>query len=163
MKYNYYLSLGSNIEPRHDHLLKALSELSSIGTIIKKSSIYETEAWGNKEQSNFYNAIVKFKSSLDPRSLITSIKRIEKSIGRKATSHWGPREIDLDIILCQDQTINDSDLKIPHPEFTRRRFILEPLLEIEADDVHVDKNKTIYEILATCEDQSHTSKLDLNW
>jgi 2-amino-4-hydroxy-6-hydroxymethyldihydropteridine diphosphokinase len=163
MIYNYFLSLGSNIEPRHDYLLKAVSELSSIGTIIKKSSIYETEAWGNKDQSNFYNAIVKFKSSHHPKSLITSIKRIEKSIGRKTTFHWGPREIDIDIIFCQDHTINDSELKIPHPEFTRRRFILEPLLEIETNDAHVDSYKTIYEILNMCKDQSRIYKLDLIW
>jgi 2-amino-4-hydroxy-6-hydroxymethyldihydropteridine diphosphokinase len=163
MKYNYILGLGSNIEPRHDFLIKAYKALKSIGTIIKKSSIYETEAWGNKNQSNFYNAIVKFESFLAPRELLHAIKKIERSIGRKKTFQWGPREIDIDIVFCQDYTLNEPDLKVPHPEFTSRRFVLEPMLEVDKDYLSADSDKTITDFLTLCKDQSSIHKLDLIW
>ena len=102
MNYNYILSLGSNIEPRHEYLVKASTALNSIGNIIKKSSIYETEAWGNKNQPKYYNAIINFESLLPPRKLLQAIKEIENSIGRKKTSKWGPREIDIDIIIIKN-------------------------------------------------------------
>jgi 2-amino-4-hydroxy-6-hydroxymethyldihydropteridine diphosphokinase len=163
MNYNYILGLGSNIEPRLDYLSNAISELSNIGSIEKKSSIYETEAWGNKNQSYFYNAIIKFKSSLDPRTLLSKIKQIEKHMGRKESVHWGPREIDIDIIFCDDHACNEFDLKIPHPEFSERRFILEPLVEIDADYSYYNSTKSINEILTNCKDQSNIYKLDLIW
>jgi 2-amino-4-hydroxy-6-hydroxymethyldihydropteridine diphosphokinase len=163
MDYNYILGLGSNIEPRQEYLANAISDLKSIGTIIIKSSIYETEALGYKNQLNFYNAIIKYTSSLSPRELLLAIKEIEKSIGRKNTFKWGPREIDIDIIFCQDYTLNESDLKIPHPEYSGRRFVLEPMLEIDKDYAISDSNKTIADFLASCEDQSSIHKLDLIW
>jgi 2-amino-4-hydroxy-6-hydroxymethyldihydropteridine diphosphokinase len=163
MIYNYILGLGSNIEPRKDYLVKAISELSSIGTIEKKSSIYETEAWGNKNQSNFYNAIINFKTTLKPRTLLQSIKRIEKIIGRSKTFHWGPREIDIDIIFCQDHTLDDCDLKIPHPEFSNRRFILEPMIELGQDIALFEFDEAIRDILNMCDDQSNIHKLDIIW
>jgi 2-amino-4-hydroxy-6-hydroxymethyldihydropteridine diphosphokinase len=163
MTYNYILSLGSNIEPRKDYLLKASKKLNSIGNILKKSSIYETEPWGNKNQSNYYNAIVKFESFLSPTKLLQSLKSIERSIGRKKTFHWGPREIDIDIIFCRDYTLNEPDLKIPHPEFALRRYVLEPMAEVDKDYVSSDSNRSITEILALCKDQSGIYKLDLSW
>ena len=163
MVYNYILGLGSNIEPRRDNLVKAISELSFIGTIEKKSSIYETEAWGYKNQAAFYNAVIKFTTTLAPRTLLKSIKKIEKSIGRSKTIQWGPREIDIDIIFCQDHFLNDSDLKIPHPEFYKRKFILEPLLEIGQDITTVESEESISDFINKCEDQSHINKLDLIW
>jgi len=163
MDYKYILGLGSNIEPRQDYLTNAISELSSVGTIIKKSSIYETEAWGNKNQSNFYNAIVKYESSLAPKSLLREIKNIEKVVGRKNTFHWGPREIDIDIIFCQDYTLDEPDLILPHPGFTERRFVLEPMCEIDRDYFFCDLNKTTNDFLTMCKDQSSIYKLDLIW
>jgi len=163
MDYKYILSLGSNIEPRHEYLVKALTALKSIGNIIKKSSIYETEAWGNKNQSNFYNAIIKFESFIAPRKLLQAIKKIEISVGRKKTSKWGPREIDIDIIFCGDYTLNEPDLKIPHPEFFDRRFVLEPMLEVDNNYMLSNSDKTIADLLTVCEDQSSIHKLDLSW
>jgi 2-amino-4-hydroxy-6-hydroxymethyldihydropteridine diphosphokinase len=163
MTYNYLLSLGSNVEPRYKFLSDAITELSLVGTIMKKSSIYETEAWKEKNQSDYYNAIVKFDSPLPPRELLQSIKKIEKSIGRQPTYRWGPREIDIDIIFCQDYFLNESDLKIPHPEFAKRRFVLEPILEIDKDYSQSDSDKTITDILSKCEDQSSINKLDISW
>lgn len=157
------LSLGSNIEPREDYLLKASRKLSSIGNILKKSSIYETEAWGNKDQSKFYNAIVNFESFLAPKKLLQSIKSIERSIGRRKSTRWGPREIDIDIIFCRDFTLNEPDLKIPHPEFASRRYVLEPMAEVDKDYMSTDSNKSISDFLKLCEDRSEIHKLGLIW
>ena len=163
MIYNYILSLGSNIESRENYLVKALLELNSIGRIIKKSSIYETEAWGEKNQSNYYNAIINFESYFTPNKLLQALKKIEKTIGRKKSLHWGPREIDIDIIFCQDYTVNESELIIPHPEFAERKFVLQPMLEINKDYVFTDSNKSIAELLRLCKDKSDVNKLDLSW
>lgn len=155
--------MGSNIEPRGDYLTKAADKLNSIGKIIKKSSIYETEAWGYKNQSKFYNAILKYESLLSPRKLLRSLKSIEKSLGRNKSFKWGPREIDIDIIFCQEYTSDEPDLKIPHPEFATRRFVLEPMLEVDKDYILSDSNKSITDFLTSCEDQSGIYKLDLSW
>jgi len=163
MIYNYILSLGSNIEPREDYLVKASKKLKTIGKIIKKSSIYETEAWGNKYQSNFYNAIINFESILDPRKLLQSLKKIERFLGRKKSILWGPREIDIDIIFCQNYTLDEPDLKIPHPEFAARRFVLEPMVEIDNNYLLSDSNKSITDFLTVCKDQSTIHKLDISW
>jgi len=163
MDYNYILSLGSNIEPRWDYLIRASEELKSIGKILKKSSIYETEAWGNKNQSNFYNAVIDFESFLAPKELLQAIKSIEKSIGRKKSYHWAPREIDIDIIICKDYTLWEPDLQIPHPEFTKRKFVLEPMFEVDKNYLLSDSNKSITDFLTSCEDQSSIYKLDLSW
>ena len=163
MIYNYILSLGSNIEPRENYLILAAEKLNSIGKIIKKSSIYETEPWGIRNQSKFYNAILKYESGLSPRKLLLALKKIEISLGRKKYFRWGPREIDIDIIFCQDYTLNEPDLKIPHPEFATRRFVLEPILEVDRDYFLSGSNKSITDYLTSCTDQSSIYKLDLSW
>jgi 2-amino-4-hydroxy-6-hydroxymethyldihydropteridine diphosphokinase len=163
MTYNYLLSLGSNIEPRRDNLIRASEALKSIGKILIKSSIYETEAWGNKNQSNFYNAVINFQSSLSPKELLQAIKSIEKSMGRIKSYHWGPREIDIDIIICKDYTLQEPDLEIPHPGLTKRRFVLEPMFEVDKNYMLSDSNKSITDLLTSCEDRSSIYKLDLSW
>ena len=159
----YFLSLGSNIEPKIQYMQTALDKLSKYGTIIKKSDIYQTKAWGERNQPDFYNAMIEFDSDLQPKILLEKIKQIEKDTGRTQTYFWGPREIDIDIIFCQDQTLNETDLKIPHPEYTRRRFILEPIIEIDEDYSHTGSENTITEHLRKCEDQSSVYKLDISW
>jgi len=163
MIYNYILSLGSNIEPRENYLILAADKLNSIGKILKKSSIYETEPWGHRNQSKFYNAILKYESILSPRKLLKALKKIEISLGRKKYFRWGPREIDIDIIFCQDYTLNEPDLIIPHPDFATRRFVLEPMLEVDKNYSLTGSNKSITDYLTACADQSSIHKLDLRW
>ena len=83
MKFKYYLSLGSNIEPRVSFLQNAVGELGKIGKVVRKSAIYESIPWGNENQDNFLNAVVRFYSDLDPFSLLANIKHIEQKVGRK--------------------------------------------------------------------------------
>lgn len=161
--YKYYLGLGSNIEPRLEYIKQACIALGSIGMIIQKSSLYETEPLGKKDQSEFYNAVVAFESSLLPQDLLSKVKQIETKIGRLSNQHWGPREIDIDILLCDDQVVNDADLQIPHREFSNRRFVLQPMAELKRDYRVPDKNRTIEDLVDECQDSSTVQKLDINW
>jgi 2-amino-4-hydroxy-6-hydroxymethyldihydropteridine diphosphokinase len=128
-----HVGLGSNIGNRMAQLKTAFSHLEKLpgSRIIKSSSVYETEPVGEKEQRKFLNAVVKLLSNLDPKILLSELLAIENKMGRKRTSKWGPRIIDLDILLVESMTINDSRLKVPHPQIANRRFVLIPLAEID--------------------------------
>ena len=141
-----YLSLGSNVEDRMDHLAAAEEQLSmhSDIEILKLSKVYETEPWplhdvedekGNhphaeKGQTWFLNQVIKIRTGLPPKKLLAELQEIEKEIGRTKKNHWGPREIDIDILLYDQDTIDTPELEIPHRHMTDREFVLIPLLEI---------------------------------
>lgn len=127
-----YLSIGTNEGDRNDNLEKALSYLGSVPEIdiISISSIYETEPWGMIEQQLFLNIVVLIDTVLDPELLLHACQLIENKIGRQRLVHWGPREIDIDILLYDDLTIQTEDLIIPHPFMEKREFVLAPLREI---------------------------------
>ena len=163
MIYNYFLGLGSNIEPRLNYLQTALIKLAAFGRIKHKSSIYNTQAWGETEQDDFYNAIIEFDSALPPRVLLETIKKIEAEIGRRSISRWGPREIDIDIIYCRNMTVREADLIIPHRYAAERRFILAPLSELD-ENLSIDGRGTpVRQTLSSCRDSAQVSKLDLAW
>ena len=133
MKYKYYLGLGSNIEPRFEFLKKAIIELNKIGNIAKKSAIYDSIPWGNKQQNNFINAVVRFYSDLNPFHLLSYVKEIEKKIGRNSHNEiWGPREIDIDILFADTICISKDYLTIPHKYFKQRNFVLKPMAELNS-------------------------------
>ena len=127
-----YLGVGSNLGNRRKNIKKALDYLAKTkGIKIKNiSRIYETEAIGGPAQTKFLNSAVKIDTSLTPQLLLKAVKKIEKDLGRKKTVHWGPREIDLDILLYGDKIIKRKDLIIPHPRMFEREFVLKPLREI---------------------------------
>lgn len=163
MTYNYFLGLGSNIDPRIDYLKNSCNHLSKSGQILQKSGLYQTQAWGKKNQSDFYNAIIEFESILSPQKLLKEIKNIETFIGRTKTSPWGPREIDIDIILCRECEVDEPDLKIPHPHFAQRRFVLVPLAELDNNIPTSFHDQSISELLDTCTDQSYIHKIESVW
>ncbi|MFU0782021.1 MAG: 2-amino-4-hydroxy-6-hydroxymethyldihydropteridine diphosphokinase [Thermoanaerobacterium thermosaccharolyticum] len=126
-----YMSIGSNVGDREGYLKSALNELTKNLVIIEKvSPIYETEPVGYKEQGRFLNAVVQAKTELKPRELLKIINTVEKKLGRERLIRWGPRTIDIDILLYGDVTINDDDLKIPHERMWERAFVLVPLNDI---------------------------------
>ena len=138
-----YIGFGSNLGDREENIEKALSVLKKTeGIKVRKiSSIYETEPVGGPLQGKFLNGVAEIETSLNPRKLLRCLKKIEKAVGRKPGKvRWGPREIDLDILLYGDESVAEPDLKIPHPEMRKRGFVLKPLCEI-APDVVVLKNK----------------------
>jgi len=127
-----YLGVGSNLGNRRENVQKALDYLTRTkGIKIEKSSrIYETKPMGGPLQGKFLNAAIKIRTSLKPQLLLETLKKIEKDLGRKPTVRFGPRAIDLDILLYGNQTIKTKNLIIPHPRMFRRQFVLKPLREI---------------------------------
>lgn len=127
-----YLSIGTNEGDRYLNLQEALSCLNHASEIIikTKSSIYETEAWGVVDQALFLNMVVEIDTVLDPSSLLQVCQDIENKLGRQRVIHWGPRKIDIDILLYAGFTIQTEELIIPHPYMEMREFVLSPLREI---------------------------------
>jgi 2-amino-4-hydroxy-6-hydroxymethyldihydropteridine diphosphokinase len=132
-----YIGIGSNIGNRQKNCLRAIELLEKRGVIIKeRSSMYETEPWGIKDQPKFINMVVEIETVLNPNELLRILKDVEKKVGRKESLKWGPRIIDLDILLVDDIIINEDNLKIPHPLMHKRDFVLQPLCEIAPDIKH---------------------------
>jgi len=147
-----YLGIGSNLGNREENCLRAIGLLKAKGVRIKKqSSQYETEPEGVKDQPHFINMAVEIKTDLSPRKLLETLKTIEKEMGRKETVKWGPRVIDLDILLYDGLIIAEPDLKIPHPLMHERTFVLKPLSEIAPDAVHPVFGKAVRQLLALIE------------
>jgi len=142
-----YIGVGSNLGNRHENCLRAVELLEKKGFIVQKcSSLYETEPWGVNDQPRFINMAVQIETTLGPDELLGLLKNIEKEIGRQDTSHWGPRVIDLDILLFNALVLNEENLSIPHPLLHEREFALRPLNEIAPDVIHPVFRMTIDEL-----------------
>ncbi|MFO7818877.1 MAG: 2-amino-4-hydroxy-6-hydroxymethyldihydropteridine diphosphokinase [Halanaerobacter sp.] len=130
-----YLGLGTNLGEREENLRRAVKLLnaSSRLEIIKVSSLYETEPWGYEEQNDFLNLCLTLETSLSPHQLLEKCQTVEEKLGRKRKERWGPRVIDVDILLYDDLELEDSDLIVPHPRMQERAFVLIPLQELEPD------------------------------
>ncbi|MBK0402340.1 2-amino-4-hydroxy-6-hydroxymethyldihydropteridine diphosphokinase [Adhaeribacter sp. BT258] len=164
---NAFLLLGSNLGDRLSFLNLAITSLQkTAGEIKNLSSVYETAAWGNTEQQAFLNQVLELETSLLPEQLLAQIHHIEKAAGRVRTEHWGPRELDIDILFFGKLLVNMPNLAVPHPQLHLRRFTLLPLAEIAPDLVHPTLHKSVSELLQICPDTLeahiyHHGKLDL--
>lgn len=131
-----YIGVGSNVGDRAGfcrQAVTALGEASGV-TIDAVSSLYETSPIGGPPQRSFVNLVVRVNTDLEARALLDLCQRIEHAMGREPSDiRWGPRVVDLDILLFGDEKLNEPDLEIPHPRIAQRRFVLVPLLEIDAD------------------------------
>lgn len=143
-----YIGIGSNIGSREENCEGSIKLLlESKINIIKRSSMIKTEPWGVKEQPRFINMAIEIETCLKPEELLHLLKKIETAMGRLPAIRWGPRIIDLDILLYDDLIIETPELKIPHPGTYDRYFVLKPLAEIAPDNVHPVLMKTIKELL----------------
>ncbi len=150
----YFLLLGGNQGNRQHQLQTAIAFIEqTVGVVEKKSSIYETAAWGKTDQSSFLNQAILINSTLNPTSLLVEIHAIEKKMGRQRLEKWGERTIDIDILFAKDLILKTDELTIPHPEIQHRRFTLVALTEIAPDFVHPVLRKTNAQLLADCRDQ----------
>src|SRR5579872_2952289 len=141
-----YLALGGNEGDRVAWLQKALALLAvKCGDIIKRSAVYETAAWGLGAQPDFLNMAVLINTDKTPVELLGEIHIIETTLGRQRSIKWGPRTLDIDILLYNHEIIDTPELKIPHPFLHMRRFTLVPLAEIAPQYLHPQLNKTVGE------------------
>ncbi len=149
-----YLGLGSNVGNRLENLTHAITQIEKIPqtTITKKSNIYETEPVGVETQENFFNTTIEIKTELSVEQLYQHLKTIEKNLGRKHRERWGPREIDIDILLFGNHTIETELITVPHKELHKRQFVLTPLQEIAKDCIHPIFQKTITTLQQECND-----------
>lgn len=142
-----YLSLGSNVGDRENHLRDAISRLEKQGRIISVSSWYETEPVEFTAQDWFLNCAVVLETTRSPEQLMVELLHIEQEMGRLRTQRKGPRMIDIDILLLGDTVLDSEAVTIPHPAMHRRRFVLEPLAEIAPEAWHPVRKKTVRELL----------------
>ena len=155
-----YLLLGSNLGDRLSYLEQAKQLIAvECGFITNQSSIYETAAWGITEQPSFYNQVIVLQTDLTPDTLMQSLLNIEEKIGRKRLIKYGPRIIDLDILLIESVILNTPLLTLPHPFLHERRFALLPLAEVAPLLLHPTIEKNISELLPDCIDTLEVIKL----
>ncbi len=157
-----YIGLGSNLGDREEHLDAALMMIASIDGVqfVTGSEMLETAPVGGPTgQGAFLNAVCRIETELAPGELLTCLQQIEESLGRDAPEdreHWGPREIDLDILLFGDQVVATDELTIPHPLMHERHFVLAPLCSIAPEATHPILNKSVSQMLDEIDNEPRT-------
>ncbi len=155
-----WLLTGSNMGERENYLEAARTLIAAqCGTVRKTSSLYETAAWGKTDQPSFLNQALELETPLNARQLIRRLLKIEKQLGRIREEKYGPRLIDIDILLYGQEVHQYDLLKLPHPELPNRRFALLPLAEIAGELHHPVLHQSINDLLATCPDTLDVRKV----
>ncbi len=150
-----YIALGSNIAPRMDYLRQAIEAVGDVKqmSVVKKSSIYETEPVGYENQENFLNQVIEITTQYSPLELLDACQLIENKLGRERDIKWGPRTIDLDILLYNQESIVTNQLIIPHPRMDSRAFVLVPLAELNPELIIPTTNNAVREQLSLISNQ----------
>ncbi len=127
-----YVGIGSNVGNAEGNVRRAIRALGEAGHVRRVSALRRTPPWGRAAQAPFVNAAVEIETLLSPRTLLETLQRIERRLGRRTSYRWGPRVIDLDILLYGAMRVDEPGLVIPHPRLFERSFVLEPLSEVGA-------------------------------
>lgn len=155
-----YLAFGSNLGERVKNIQTAVTDLERWGIkILRMSRLYETEPVGVKDQPAFYNAAAVGETALTPEEVLMAVHAIERSLKRERKVKWGPRTIDIDILMYDDLVLEMDGLVVPHPRMVERRFVLAPLSEVAGAVIHPVLQKTISELLSECEDTAEVKHL----
>jgi len=143
------IGLGSNMGEREANIRQALEQIEKMPetAILIGSSLYDTEPVGVADQPNFLNGVVMVQTELPPRQLLWNLMLIERRLGRVRTQRWGPRTIDLDLLLYGDLVIDEPDLQVPHPLMAQRSFVMVPLVEVDPLLLHPITGQTMLSIL----------------
>ncbi len=151
LKHFAYLGLGSNLKQPDKQIKKSIKNIKRLPEtkVTAESAMYKTGAIGPNGQKDYLNAVIQIKTGLNPYTLLSKLKKIEKKMGRKKAIRWGSRCIDIDILLYDNLNINDNSLVIPHKEMLNRNFVLVPLREI-APNLILENGQTIKDALITC-------------
>lgn len=158
-----YLLIGGNVGNKLAYLQLAVSLLQKqCGNVTAISSIYETAPWGNTQQDSFLNQALELQTSYNAGELMTRLLKIEEVMGRIRHERYGPRIIDLDILLFNEEVSNTKTLTIPHKELQNRRFALQPLSEIAPMLIHPVLKKSVIQLLDECPDDSEVKKIIIN-
>lgn len=156
-----FLLTGSNLGDRALHLRTALQLIGEQAGQVKASSrLYETAPWGKTDQPAFINQAIHLETALEPEALLETLLIIERKMGRVRNERYGPRVIDIDILLYGERCLDTPLLTLPHPELHNRRFALLPLLELDADLVHPLLGTTMKTLLHQCKDEGAATPLD---
>jgi 2-amino-4-hydroxy-6-hydroxymethyldihydropteridine diphosphokinase len=151
-----FIGLGSNLGDRIQNLQSATRQMiMRLGPLVKESSVYEAQPWGNANQPTFLNQVISVSTRLPPDQCLRELLQIERDLGRVRNEKWGPRTIDLDILYYGIHVRFSPELTIPHPEIANRKFILLPLAEIAPAFVHPVLLKTNEQLLSACTDSLH--------
>ena len=157
-----YLLIGGNLGNRFSYLKKAAEYIEQFcGKIITSSSIYETAAWGITEQPAFLNQVIALETGLLPNQLMQKLLWIEQKMGRIRNEKFGPRIIDIDILLIDDIIINTELITVPHQALPNRKFALIPLDEIASTFIHPVEKKSIHQLLLDCADNLNVQKISM--
>ena len=155
-----YLLLGSNLGDSKSYISEAVVNIrEEIGDLLECSSLYQTASWGNVNQPDFINQVIRVRTNLNPQQLLTNILVIETRLGRQRLEKWGSRTIDIDLLFYGDHIIQEENLKVPHPFLHLRRFTLMPLVELNPGFVHPILNLTVQELCENLNDDLSVIKL----
>ncbi len=124
------VGLGSNLGDRRRFLREAVASIGELGTLLAVSALYETAPIGGPKQGPYLNAVAVVDTTLGPRQLFDGLLDVERGLGRERGERWGPRTIDVDLLVYEDEQIDEPGLTLPHPRMTERRFVLYPLLTV---------------------------------
>ncbi|RWZ51279.1 2-amino-4-hydroxy-6-hydroxymethyldihydropteridine diphosphokinase [Halobacillus fulvus] len=145
-----FIALGSNLDTREQFLSEAIGHLERHPEIqiVQKSSVYETAPVGYTDQSDFLNMVALIRTSLSPAALLDYCQSIEADLGRKRVVKWGPRTIDLDILLYDDESVEEEHLTIPHPHMHERAFVMVPLADVDPDVIIPRLERSAKDVIA---------------
>ena len=162
-KETFFLGFGANLKDALDTVNRAIRRIGNIKGIdlIQTSHFYRTEPLYDTEQPDFINAVAEFSTNKSPHEILDIIQKVENEFGRyrDPARRYGPRTLDIDILFWENRKLNDDMLTLPHKEFSRRKFVLEPMGEIALNYTVPGTDKTIRDFIAECPDQSKVEKI----
>jgi 2-amino-4-hydroxy-6-hydroxymethyldihydropteridine diphosphokinase len=147
-----YIGLGSNLEDSVGHVSRARLEIAALPDVaeIAFSPLYRSVPVGPQDQPDYVNAVLRISTELEPLALLRQLQQIENQHGRLRSVRWGSRTLDLDVLLYAQEIINEPDLIVPHPELSKRAFVLYPLADVASSDLPIPGLDVLAQLLAAC-------------